>query len=157
MAAYTLPSRVHPTERVVRWSCSSARLVVYASGKGKQRTFRATFGTDRAVETKQEVLEKVSITLLPTKESSFVRQNSPVVLARHQGRIQSCRSKTKADYLRCCPQVPLGRGEKVHAEAQDTCPCYLNQIARLIPGSCFWIPPFFSRQTIVCPQGHRPE
>ena len=34
-------------------------LVIQSSGKKKERTFRVAFGTNRTVETKQEVLEKM--------------------------------------------------------------------------------------------------
>lgn len=59
VGASTRPLRAHATERGVRWSCPLSRLLFNASGKRKQRTFCVFFGTNRSVETKQEVLEKM--------------------------------------------------------------------------------------------------
>lgn len=53
-----------------------------------------------------------SITLLLTKESSFVRQSS---FPRHQRRIQPCYSKTEAGCLDRCPRAcRLDEGKKLN-------------------------------------------
>jgi hypothetical protein len=102
------PLRVHPTERGARWPCPPARSIHHPSGKRKQRTFRVAFGTDRAVETKQEVLKKI-FHYTPVDKGIFLcRSEFAGCLRRHQGRIQSCRSKTEAEYLHRRPQVSLG-------------------------------------------------
>ena len=140
VAASTSPLRSHATERAVRWSCPFPRSFINAFGKRKQRTFLVLFGTDRSVETKQEVSKKMFHYPLQQRRPSFVCQRSPIVFARHQGRIQSRRSKIEAEYTYGRPQVTLVEEGKVHADPHGTCPMILKPDRTVDPGLLFLDP-----------------